>query len=209
MRKVIFFLILQLVFSSAYAATKQERIAKQNEILKQLAFEGHANAQDRYLTRNGHIKFFSSAPLEDIEAHNYKVLSIVDLSKGQIAVDLLIKAFEFEKKLMQEHFNENYMESSKYPKATFKGKITNISDVNFKKDGTYKVKVSGNLTMHGVTKAIETDGQIIVKGKSITAKATFNVTVADYKIEIPKVVREKIAKEVEIDVDLKLAELKK
>ena len=77
-------------------------------------------AQDRYLTRTGHIKFFSKAPLEDIEANNNKVLSIVDLSKGEVAVDLLIKAFEFEKKLMQEHFNENYLESDKYPKSTFR-----------------------------------------------------------------------------------------
>lgn len=167
-----------------------------------------SNAQ-KYFTKTGQVTFTSDAPLEKIEAKNNTATCVIDAATGNMQMALLIKSFKFEKALMQEHFNENYMESSKYPKATFKGKITNISDVNFKKDGTYKVKVSGNLTMHGVTKAIETDGEIIVKGKSITAKATFKVAVADYKIEIPKVVREKIAKEVEIDVNLKLAELKK
>lgn len=165
-----------------------------------------SNAQ-KYFTKTGDITFVSNAPVEKIEAENNAATCVLDTETGNMQMAVLIKAFKFEKALMQEHFNENYMESSKYPKATFKGNITNISDVNFKKDGTYNVKVTGKLTMHGVTQSVETDGKIIVKGKNIIAQSTFKVAVADYKIEIPNVVKDKIAKEVEIDVNLKLAEL--
>lgn len=156
------------------------------------------NAQDRYLTRSGHIKFFSSAPLEDIEAHNYKALSIVDLSKGQIAVDLLIKAFEFEKKLMQEHFNENYMESGKYPKSTFKGTFDVPAGLKAMEDGTYALDVKGDLSIHGVEKPIDTQATLTVKDGKLEGEVVFKVKVKDYKISIPKVVVRNIAEEVEV-----------
>ena len=152
-----------------------------------------AQAQDKYFTKTGKISFFSSTPMENIEAHNSKSTSVIDTKTGKMEFATLMKAFDFEKALMQEHFNENYVESDKYPKATFSGAITNLSDVNFKKDGTYKVKVKGNLTMHGVTKEVEAPGTITVKGNQISANSTFNVAPEDYKIEIPKLVREKIA----------------
>ncbi len=155
-------------------------------------------AQDRYLTRKGHIKFFSHAPLEDIEAHNNKALSIVDLSKGQIAVDMLIKAFEFEKKLMQEHFNENYMESGKYPKSTFKGNFEVPANLQSMKDGTYELDVKGDLTIHGVTKPVETKASLTVAGGKLSGSVKFQVKVKDYKIKIPKVVVRNIAEDVEV-----------
>lgn len=159
------------------------------------------HAQDRYLTRTGHIKFFSSAPLEDIEAHNYKVLSIVDLSKGQIAVDLLIKAFEFEKKLMQEHFNENYMESGKYPKSTFKGTFEVPAGLKSMEDGTYELDVTGELSVHGVKKPVDTKATLTVKDGKLTGNVSFGVKVKDHEIKIPKVVVRNIAEEVEVTAE--------
>lgn len=155
-------------------------------------------AQDRYLTRTGHIKFFSKAPLEDIEANNNKVLSIVDLSKGQVAVDLLIKAFEFEKKLMQEHFNENYLESDKYPKSTFKGAFSVPEGLKSMTEGVYELDVKGQLNIHGVTKDIETKATLTVKGGQLYGTLKFFVAVKDYKIKIPNVVVKNIAEEVEV-----------
>ncbi|MBO3697132.1 YceI family protein [Roseivirga sp. E12] len=154
--------------------------------------------QDRYLTRTGHIKFFSHAPLEDIEAHNNKVLSIVDLAKGQVAVDMLIKAFEFEKKLMQEHFNENYMESDKHPKSTFKGTFEVPQELKAMIDGTYVVDVKGDLSVHGVTKPLNTKATLKVSGGKLSGDLVFKVKVKDHEIKIPKVVVRNIADEVEV-----------
>lgn len=167
-----------------------------------------ANAQ-KYFTREGHIHFYSETPIETIEADNNSATCVLDTESGKMEFAVLIKGFQFEKALMQEHFNENYMESSKFPKSTFKGQIDNVEEVNFSEDGEYPVKVSGNLTIHGETNEVSTEGTIIVKGEEIGAKSKFVVEVADYKIEIPSVVRENIAKEIEIDVDVSLEEFKK
>ena len=102
---------------------------------------------------------------------------------------------------MEEHFNENFMESSTYPKADFKGKITNLNEINFSKDGTYKTKVSGNLTMHGVTKPVATEGTITIKGGKISAQSKFNVKLDDFKIERKPMHKDKISDTIEIRVD--------
>ena len=156
----------------------------------------------KYFTKSGEISFVSSAPMEKIEAFNKNATSVLDVESGKMEFAVLIKSFHFEKALMEEHFNENYMESSKYPKSTFKGAITNLSDVNFTVDGTYDVNVKGELTIHGVQNEIETTGQIIVKDGQLFAKSQFDVAVADYNIKIPKVVADNIAKNVQIEVDL-------
>ena len=114
----------------------------------------------KYITRNGYTGFFSSTPLEDIKADNNQVACILDASTGNIVFQVLIRSFRFEKALMEEHFNENYLESEKFPKSTFEGKITNISDVDFSKNGIYNVTVNGDLSMHGVTKPVRADGTI-------------------------------------------------
>ena len=154
----------------------------------------------KYFSKTGKISFYSDAPMEKIEAHNSTASTVLDISTGNVEWAVLIQGFKFEKALMQEHFNENYMESTTYPKAKFKGKIDNLSDVNFKKDGDYNVNVSGQLEMHGVTKPVNATGVISVKGGNISAKSKFSVAVADYGIEIPKVVAENIAKKVDINV---------
>jgi polyisoprenoid-binding protein YceI len=112
-----------------------------------------------------------------------------------------MKAFEFEKALMMEHFHENYAESDKYPKSVFKGFITNITSVNFTKDGKYSVQYKGNLTLHGVTKEITGNGTLEVKGGKIVSSSTFMILLADYKIEIPSLVKDKISNEVKIVVN--------
>jgi polyisoprenoid-binding protein YceI len=156
----------------------------------------------KYFTRDGKISFSSAAPLENIEAVNNKVSSILNVETGEMEFAVLIKSFHFEKALMEEHFNENYMESTKYPKAIFKGKISNLSDVNFTANGSCRVSISGDMTIHGVTKPLETSGMINVSNGDIHATSDFDITVADYNIEIPKVVRDNIAKIVQVHVEI-------
>lgn len=154
----------------------------------------------KYFSKTGKIAFSSQASLEKIEAQNSSASTVLDIGTGAMEWAVLIKGFKFEKALMEEHFNENYMESGTYPKAKFKGRIDNLTAVNFNKDGEYKVDVSGQLEIHGVTKPVATKGTIIVKNGQITANSQFKILLADYGIEIPKLVAENIAKEVEIDV---------
>lgn len=164
-----------------------------------------SEAQVRYSTRTGDVSFFSATPAENIEAVNHKATSVFDVTTGQVEFSLLMKAFEFEKALMQEHFNENYMESSKFPKATFKGKLDKVSDVNFSKDGTYTTNISGDLTIHGITQKVTTPVTITVKGTAVGAATKFGVTLKDYGIEIPSLVADKVGKQanIAVTVDLK------
>lgn len=143
-------------------------------------------AQDKFFTKTGKISFYSKATIENIEAHNRSVTAVLDSKTGAIQFSALVKGFEFEKALMQQHFNENYLESTKYPRAEFKGQVVNNSDVNYTQDGTYNVKVKGKLTIHGETKDVETTGTITVKGDKLQAESDFNVQLADYKIKNDK-----------------------
>jgi hypothetical protein len=160
------------------------------------------NAQ-KYMTKNGYIGFFSHTPMEDIKGDNNQVAGVLDISTGEMVFQALIKSFHFERALMEEHFNENYMESEKFPKSSFKGKITNLSSVNFSKNGTYDVTVEGDLIIRDVTNKISTKGTIEVVTGGINANSKFNIAPEDYKINIPGVVREKIAKNMEVTVTMK------
>ena len=161
------------------------------------------NAQDVFFTKTAKVNFDCTPanPVEKIDAINNESTSFLNKATGDLVFATLVKSFRFEKALMEEHFNENYMESGKFPKAEFKGKITNIADVNFAKDGDYPVKVSGNMTMHGVTKAVTADGTISIKGGKIRAKSKFSLLLADYKVDRPSVVADKIAEKATITVD--------
>ena len=159
------------------------------------------NAQ-KYMTRNGYIGFYSHTPIEDIKADNNQVASILDISTGEIVFQVLIKSFHFERALMEEHFNENYLESEKFPKSTFKGKIVNISEVDFSKPGKYDVSVEGDLYIHDVTNKITVRGTLEIVSGGINANSKFNLTPEDYKINIPGVVRDNIAKTIEVTVTL-------
>ena len=167
-----------------------------------------ANAQGKYFTKTGKITFTSNATLEDIEAKNKSVVSILDTKTGALQFSVLMKSFEFEKALMQEHFNANYVESDKFPKAEFKGTITNNKSINYTKSGTYSAKVKGLLTIHGVTKPVETTGSIKVEADGLKVKSVFNITVADYKIAVGASLKDKVAKTVKIEVETSLEPLK-
>jgi len=162
-----------------------------------------ATSQDRLLTRGGSISFYSKAPLEAIEAKTQTAVSVLDRKSGQLEFSVLIKSFSFEKALMQEHFNKNYLESDKFPKSEFKGSIDDVSKVNFDKDGKYTVNVSGQLMIHGETQSITTPANIIVQNGIVSATADFIITLSDYKINIPSLVKDKISKTVRIAVNLK------
>lgn len=167
-----------------------------------LVATAHVQAQDMQLTRNGQISFFSTTPVEDIRAVNNEVSSVLNTKTGAMQFVVLIKSFQFKKAAMQEHFNkENYMNSDLYPKAEFKGNITDLSKVDFSKDGTYPVSVEGNLTMHGVTNKMKAPGTVTVKDGKVSAASKFNVKLADYKITVPAFVSAKIAETVEINVN--------
>lgn len=162
-------------------------------------------AQTRFLTKNGKIHFDCTTPSspESIDGTNDKVISIIDAGTGAIEFTLLMKAFYFAKDLMGEHFNENYVESDKFPKANFKGTVTNMSTVNLSKDGTYPVTVKGNMTIHGQTKEVTAPGTITIKGGAITnAKSDFKITLADFDVTVPSVVKDKVASQAKITVDL-------
>lgn len=161
---------------------------------------GSAVLAQKIYTKNGSVSFYSKSPLEDITAKNNEVMSVIDQQTGDIQFSVLIKSFRFKKSLMEQHFNENYMESDKFPKAIFKGLIADVSKVNFTADGTYPVNVSGDLTIHGVTNKVNSKGDIVVKDGVATAQSTFNLTLADYKITIPAIVRNNIAKTISITV---------
>jgi hypothetical protein len=160
--------------------------------------------QDRYMTRTGHISFFSNAPLENIEAHNYQVNSILDVSNGELAFSVLMRGFQFEKALMQEHFNENFVESHIYPRASFSGRIVDFDKSMIERHTENQVEVTGELTIHGVTRNITVDGTIQRQGNSIVAKSSFPVRVADYDIRVPSVVRNNIAEVVDVTVEISL-----
>jgi polyisoprenoid-binding protein YceI len=164
-----------------------------------------ANAQDLHFTRTGKIAFHASTPLEDIDATNNEVASVINLKTGEMAFTVLIKSFHFRRALMEEHFNSNFMESSKFPKSTFSGKISNLQNVDLSKDGKNEVTVEGDLTIHGVTKKVSVPGTLTVENGKINGTAKFKVRSEDYNIKIPGVVADKIAKEVQIDVDCRYA----
>ncbi len=157
----------------------------------------------KFITKNGFIEFFGQTPFETIKADNNQVASILDAGSGEIVFQLLMKSFHFEKALMEEHFNENFVESDKYPKCIFKGKIADMAKVDFKKDGVYNVQVDGQLTIHNVTKDVSEPGTLEISNGKIDAKSSFKVKPEDYNIEIPSIVRDKVAKEMAVTVDMK------
>lgn len=156
----------------------------------------------KYFTRTGHISFFSETSMENIEAHNKTVTAVFDVASKKIQFAVTMKSFVFEKALMQEHFNENYVESDDFPKATFSGMIPNLNEVNFEKDGVYNVTVKGQLTIHGVTKEVNVPAKFVVLKGSVKGEAQLQLNPEDYNITIPSVVRDKIAKQLLVDIQM-------
>jgi len=154
----------------------------------------------QYLANNGEISFFSEAPMEDIKAINNKVSAVYDNDTKQLVFQLDVKDFIFPKSLMQEHFNENYLESDIYPKSIFKGKVISQEGKN--------TIVEGSLTIHGKTNKIKVEGTLKQEKKTVNISAEFTVKLEDYDIEIPTIVMYKIAEEIEVKVNIELKERK-
>ena len=163
-----------------------------------------AQAQERYVSSKTHIKFFSTTPVEDIEAHNYASVSTLDQGTGEVVVSVPIQSFEFEKAMMQQHFNnEHFLESNVYPKSKFKASITNLADIDFKEDGAYHAEIEGEMTIKGQTRPIKETGTITIQGETLSVNAVFSLTLADYDITFDdsEMVSTKIAKNVEVTVE--------
>jgi polyisoprenoid-binding protein YceI len=160
-------------------------------------------AKDIYFTRSGIISFFSSAPLENIEAVNEQVTCVLDMETGEVAFRVPVPSFTFKNGLMQEHFNENYLESEKYPHASFKGSIDDW-DLIMLSNESQQVKLTGIMNIHGVSHEVKYTGMISKIDEQIRGSAKFKIIVADYEIKIPKIVRDNIAKVVDVTVNLNL-----
>jgi len=168
-------------------------------------------SQEKYFTKNGTIRIdaTTNASLETIRGINRSVSAVLVTQTGKLLFIVLMKGFEFQKALMQEHFNENYVESDKYPKADFKGQVQNIDEIDFKKNGSYPVNVKGQLTMHGRTNPIEATGSIQVRDGKLLVNSTFSIALKDYNITIPGLVADKVSKTVGIIVECFLDPFKK
>ncbi|MBN1985172.1 MAG: YceI family protein [Prolixibacteraceae bacterium] len=146
-----------------------------------------ASGQSKLVSSKSHIKFFSSTPAEDIQANNTTSVSTINPATGEIVFSVPMQGFEFEKALMQKHFNgEDFLNTKDFPKAKLTGKITNLDKVNFSANGTYDAHVEGELTIKGVTKPVHEMGKITVKDGKVEADSKFNVTLADYGITFVK-----------------------
>lgn len=176
---------------------------KINFLLIVLLFAGTVSAQDKYFTKTGKINFDATSPgsPEQVEGIHKSTLCVLDTKTGNLQFSVTMKGFEFERALMQEHFNENYIESNQFPKSEFKGMISNNSSVNYTTNGDYPVSIKGKLTIHGITKDIETNGNLVIKNGKISATSVFTVLLADYKISIPSLVADKVSKTAKIVVN--------
>lgn len=162
-------------------------------------------SQDKYLDKNGTIVFEASEQLfEEVKATNTSTTAIYNTKTNEIAALALLKGFRFKNSLMEEHFNENYVESDTYPKATFKGALIDFDSNNDFGDSPLKVTVKGVLELHGKQKNITTDVAIQKIDDVISITGSFTVLPSDFDIEIPKIVRNKIAKSVNVSLDFKL-----
>jgi hypothetical protein len=156
------------------------------------------NYAQNLMTKTGFIGFYSKTPMEDIKAENNQTYAVLDPATRHVAFAVLLKGFIFPKELMQVHFNENYVESDKYPKATFTGSCS--GDMDLSKEGFYQVVIKGELNLHGVTRALETTAQLEVKKDRILATSIFKIKPEDFQISIPGIVRDKIASEINVKV---------
>ena len=162
-------------------------------------------AQDKYKLINSSVRFFSSTPVEDIEAENKASLGVLDTKTGNFSVRVPITEFKFKSTLMEDHFNENYMESEKYPNATFKGVIKD--PINLGKDGVYKVTADGDFETHGVVQKRQIPLTITVAKGVVTYTSEFKVKLEDHQIKVPTVVFAKIAEVIDVKLNGELQKI--
>jgi polyisoprenoid-binding protein YceI len=170
---------------------------------------GCTYAQDTYFTRSGQIYFISKTDAIDIDATNNQVASFFDIESGKIQFAVLIKSFEFTLATAKEHFNEEYMESDKFPKAIFKGEIIDYDKNKLQTNSIHHVKVKGEITIKGITKNIEVTGQITKQNNQVLASSDFKLSTDDFGIKVPKLVEHRVAKEVSVKVTITYTPYKK
>jgi polyisoprenoid-binding protein YceI len=162
------------------------------------------SGQVRFYTKKAKVSFDATTPdsPEKIRGLNESAVSVIDATSGAMQFSISMTGFVFEKALMGEHFNENYVESAKFPKAEFKGNVVNMKSVDIAKNGTYPVDVKGNLTIHGVTKEVDAKGTLsVMDGAIVAGKSEFKILLSDYKIEVPGLVADKVSKDARIKID--------
>ena len=157
--------------------------------------------------KNGNISFFQETPVEDIDGRSTKLISVIDTKTNIIAYKVEMTTFIFEKALMQDHFNENYIESSKYPYAIFKGQIN--EPIDWTKDGNYQITSTGMLNMHGVTKTITEKGTLNIRNGQVALHNVFTIKFTDYGVEIPSLLIKQLSDTVEVTINCTYAPLKK
>jgi hypothetical protein len=163
-----------------------------------------AFGQSKYMTKSGSMSFEASQPsFEPIEATHSAVSALLNADTGELAVLALVRGFRFPLALMEEHFNENYIESHQYPKTSFKGSILNF-DSNALSNQPRTVQLTGELSMHGVTKLISVSATITKSDEQITLTSSFSVKTSDFGIKIPSLVRKQIDENVQVEVSLSL-----
>jgi len=170
-----------------------------------LLFSSQIFAQ-QFLSKDGRVTFFSKAPIEDIQALNTKLSAVIDLSTGEFAFQLKIQDFIFPNSLMQEHFNESYLESHLFPLSNFVGFIEPISELKLKQNQT--LKVNGTMLIHGVSKDLQMSVSLQYLNNELILYSTFDIELADFEIDIPKLMMYKIAEVVQVRVDMKLQKIK-
>ena len=160
-----------------------------------------------FATATGNTKFSSETPMENINAENKKTQVLLNTATNEIAIRMNMRDFVFPNKLMQEHFNENYIESDKYPNGTFSGKLDQTID--FSKDGSYDASATGNFTIHGVSKNRTIKGKLKIEGGKINLTSDFEVALVDHKIDVPQIVFVKIAQSIKVKAEYTLSPYKK
>jgi polyisoprenoid-binding protein YceI len=157
-----------------------------------------------FMTRTGRVSFFSTTPVENIEAFNNDVSIGLDAASSDLKFSVLIKSFKFENATMKDHFNESYLESEKFPNAKFVGKIEG-DKINYGSNGSHSVKAVGKLTIHGITRDVNIPGTVTIKDGKVNLEAKFKVSLADYEVKVPKLAVSKVAETIEITVSGALA----
>jgi len=152
-----------------------------------MTLSAYSRTGGKLVSSKSHVRFYSTTPMEDIEANNYASVSTINTETGEVVFSIPMQGFEFEKSMMQKHFNQdNFLDTKAHPKSKLVGKITNLGDIDFSKDGEYEAWVEGELSIKGTTKPIKEKGTITVKGDNIDIKSKFNVTLADYGVSFAK-----------------------
>lgn len=172
-----------------------------------LALSASTSFSQVIVCKSGNISFFQETPVEDIDGRSTKLVSVIDTKTNIIAYKVEMTSFIFEKSLMQDHFNENYVESGKYPTTIFKGQIN--EKIDWTKDGTYPITATGMLTMHGVTKTITEKGTLNIRNGEVTIHNVFTIKFTDYGVEIPSLLIKQLSDTVEVNVNCVYVPLKK